>query len=941
MSLDLVATAIGSRLIEWNAAPVADLVLQGVATPMPTSPLEKAIKASLMAAHRREKNLFSQAEKAPLHGLLDRFFKENLQVVQELQNALNNEQQPRVENLVAAFQQALEATPEAQVNQKIIEPWLRNFARAYHEETRNLIFHQIREEYLKQIIAHCETGVPESESSPSLSQIFIMPEVSEELPINEGSKLANRKFSIQYLLSRIGSHKLLILGAAGMGKTTFINYVSCSLANQENGWLPIVIYLEDLARYPESNFIDYLHDYAKNYLKVKQMSAGFFEYWLGQGKALILIEGAQQVGDLTQRLKPEYFEEFFTEYEHIPTLITARTEGNLRQLFPKLHPFSYRIQPFDSAKIHLFIKQWFQDAEKEEDLEKLQHRDILQQRLAEQKWLYELAKFPQLLTIIAQNHRYESPLPKKRHEICERLVNTLLNNWESLVKETSLTQEDLKRLMQQLAYEMQVKKSTLIPGEELLQELTKNLENLKQYSPLTAAAVAKKIVNFLPQCAGIFNAQSEGNYAFAHPRLQEYLAAEALRSSQQNQGWEILQEHLKTYLQDPHWQEVLLLAIAQQNPQEVAKTLEEILQEPGIYEQWLHQNLLFAGRCLAEGIAVADSSANQILSQLVTLEKSGSAQIGSKISAELFDIFSKIKRTEFANQLQQLLPATGEGIEAERLQKYRDPLIEIETAIAPLLGRLQDRDAGVRARAAKQLGKIGDASEWVIQALLGRFQDWDAGVRASAATAVGQLEATLEAVGSPLLNLLSDREAPVRASAALALGQVSHGSKSTLNPLLSLLGDRDVQVRASAVTALGRLGDASDAVLHPILSLLQDGEAQVRASAAEAVGWLGNGSQLLMEILLSVIQDRDPQVRASAVTALGCLGNTSQLVLQILLNLLGEDESFEVRSRAALALVKLGQPPHEVEAIVTAWMEQNPDAQGVGPLIDALWELSV
>ncbi|MGE5657066.1 MAG: NACHT domain-containing protein [Actinomycetota bacterium] len=943
MSLDLVVTAIGSRLIEWNSTTVVGSVLQGVSTSLPATELEKALKAAMMAAHRREKRLFSQAEKEPIHGLLNRFFNENFQVTQELQKPFNDTQKIQIDILKEAFQKALESSPEITVNKSLIEPWLRTFAQAYTDETRAASFNLGREEYFKQVLAQCEEnqflGANQQEAVPSLPQTFILPEVTEELKVGDNQQLPARKFSVEQILGRIGSHKILFLGEPGIGKTTLVDYIKFSLASQKSQWMPIQIYLRDLAKKPEQSILDYLQEFAKIHLNLPNLPLGFFEYWLEQGRGLILIEGLDEIADSVEQRKAEQLEEFIEEYEHNPALITAREDGYLRKLFGRTKLLSYRIQPFDSAKIHQFIKQWFNLQEEEESIEKLQHRDILQQALAERKWLQELAKNPLILSLIAQNHRYDSPLPKKRAEIDTLLIQGLLKNWENLAETCSLTLAELERFMQHLAYGMHASGNTRIDRGQLLEFLTEAIATLQQISTERAATKAEQFIHSIHQTTGILNPQGEGCYAFAHKHLQEYLAAGELLSRQEQEGWTVVQSHLQTDLYDPHWQEILFLLIAQQPPQTATQSLEEILQQPDLYEPWLHRHLLFAGHCLAEGAIVSDNAATDILSQLVALEISGSEQIGKKVSAEIFQILCRLKKTPYADRLRELLQTTGDSREVDRLQTYREVQADTEQAIAPLLGRLQDRDATVRARCAKAIGQLGDTSEWVVQALLGRFQDWDPGVRASAAAALGQLKVTPQVAGAPLLSLLGDREAQVRASAALALGQISQSSPTIMPPLLSLLGDREAQVRASAAAALGEIGDRSETILHSILSLLKDGEAQVRASAAVTVGKLGNGSEWLMEILLNVLQDQEPEVRAHAAVALGWLNHHSPLLMQILEKTMREDESAEVRSQAALALVKLGEPAREVASAIVAWIEQHPDIVTVGPLIDALWEL--
>ena len=90
----------------------------------------------------------------------------------------------------------------------------------------------------------------------------------------------------------------------------------------------------------------------------------------------------------------------------------------------------------------------------------------MQQALAEQKRIQELARNPLLLTIIALIHRYEAHLPRQRYKLYERAMNTLLTNWDAgkdlnyKLPFEYLNRDDIPRLMQQLAYWIHTQGST-------------------------------------------------------------------------------------------------------------------------------------------------------------------------------------------------------------------------------------------------------------------------------------------------------------------------------------------------------------------------------------------------------------------------------------------------------------------------------------------------
>ncbi len=85
-------------------------------------------------------------------------------------------------------------------------------------------------------------------------------------------------------------------------------------------------------------------------------------------------------------------------------------------------------------------------------------KDSLRKALADNDRIKLLAQNPLILTIIALIHRYQGRLPRKRYELYDSAVKTILTKWDSNKEITSQTKlkyldlDDLHRLMEQLDY---------------------------------------------------------------------------------------------------------------------------------------------------------------------------------------------------------------------------------------------------------------------------------------------------------------------------------------------------------------------------------------------------------------------------------------------------------------------------------------------------------
>ncbi|MEG4113204.1 MULTISPECIES: HEAT repeat domain-containing protein [unclassified Microcoleus] len=1016
-----IAPGIGAKL--------AELGFKEAMKKLNPSDFEKACICGIEAADKNK--LFSACEQ----GVVEDFLKSFLtgKALPELLKPFNDQEKPQVNFLVEAFNATV---PEHKKIQDRFAPerlhdWLEVFAETYFQKTSSYLrFKLAKTDYLKQLanwfddvkFAGIAVEGQEIEKSEKLAQIFVMPDVLEEvniyvkldvLDLEEGESWqvlqleshSGRKFLASQLLNNQNqSNKFVLLGAPGSGKTTLLSFFAVMLAQnnpEKLGWdaemdcLPILIKIRDFARLLDINLLDYARQFAEKTMSVKPLPEGFFEYWLADGRAMILLDGLDEVVEESKRYEVvQHIESFLGQYHQNVAIITSRPAGYKRDFFNTSEFEHYQLQLFDDAKVDEFINRWY-DSRVPDAAEAQRRKDSIKKALDENDRIKLLARNPLLLTIIALIHRYQAVLPRARHKLYEKAVETLLKCWDAnknLTEQSGfkcLDVDDLRRLMEILAYWIHTQGSTdnpeggtliakeggtLIAKDDLLEQLTQNIKTKKQVERFQAKEEAKRCVDFLQQRTGLLNEQGQDLYAFVHKTFQEYLCAQEIGyQADDEDDFEIVLNHIREHLHDPHWREVLLLLIAQQKPKKVAKAMQAILTANSEHEQWLHRDLFFAGSCLAENIKelkAADSSLTvRILEKLVELEVRDEEQVGRRVRSQVFQILCSMNETEFEAQTLQLLKARG--VDENRLWKYQAALGEKEAVISVMLLRLEDGDKSVRREAAQALGGLGNASErvinalllclkdgdkWVrldaasalgslgntsetvINALLPGLKDADNSVRSSAASVLGSLGNASEAVISGLLLGLEDEDNSVRRSAAEALGKLGNASEAVINTLLLDLKDEDNLVRALAAEALGNLGNASEAVINALLLGLKDGEDLVRALAAEALGNLGNASETVINALLQRLEDGDNLVRSLAVSALGKLGNASETVINALLQRL-EDGDNLVRSLAVGALGKLGLKSSDVLPAVIQWIDRHQDTEYVGLGIDVLWDL--
>jgi len=947
-------------------APLAQTGFKEVMKKLNPSDFDKACICGIEAAQNTHELFSAGCEQ----GVVEDFLKSFLtgKALPELVKPFKNQEKPQVKLLVEAFNATVLEHKKIQgrFDPARLHNWLDVFAENYFQKTSSYLrFKVAKADYLKQLanwfddvkFAGIAVEGQEIEKSEKLAQIFVMPDVLEEEKVDiyrfiqeqlgEGKNLqqiqrktrSGRKFLASQLLNQNQSNKFVLLGAPGSGKTTLLSFFAVMLAQdypEKIGLpsgidcLPIFIKIRGFSRLSDINLLDYARQFAEKDMSVKPLPEGFFEYWLADGRAMILLDGLDEVVEESKRYAVvQQIESFLGQYNQNLAIITSRPAGYKRDFFNTSEFEHYQLQLFDDPKVDEFINRWY-DSRVRDAAEAQRRKDSIKKALDENDRIKLLARNPLLLTIIALIHRYQAVLPRARHKLYEKAVETLLKNWDAnknLTEQSGfkcLDVEDLRRLMEILAYWIHTQGSTdkaeggtLIAKDELLEQLTKNIKTKKQVERFQAKEEAKRFVDFIQQRTGLLNEQGQDLYAFVHKTFQEYLCAQQIGyQADDDDDFEFVIEQIREHLHDPHWREVLLLLIAQQKPKKAAKAMWAILAANSEHEQWLHRDLFFAGSCLAENIKdlkVADSSLTvEILQKLVELEVRDEQQVGYKVRSQVFQILCSMSETEFEAQTLQLLKARG--VDENRLEEYQAALGEKEAVITALLLRLEDGNEEVRRSAAVTLGGLGNPSEIVISALLLCLEDEDWLVRFYAAQTLGRLGNASETVINALLLPLQDSDRSVSFFPAQVLGKLGNTSEATINVLLLGLEDEDNSVRRETASALGNLGNASEAVINALLLGLEDEDNSVRLEAASALGNLGNASEAVINALLLGLEDEDNSVRLEAAFALRNLGNASEAVINALL--LGlEDEDNLVRASAAQALGKLRNAS---EAVINA-----------------------
>ncbi|MFN8457356.1 MAG: SUMF1/EgtB/PvdO family nonheme iron enzyme [Anaerolineae bacterium] len=503
-----------------------------------------------------------------------------------------------------------------------------------------------------------EAGTPENEES---LHGFIASSPLRPLPSSR--HLETVAVSVNEALAEYP--RLVVLGDPGSGKTTLLRYLTLLYARDlaegsglvrdklslgESGHLPILLPLRQIGAFlrprPDQGteghalLLEFLRESLTN--ERIPVPDDFFDEWLNQGRAVILLDGLDEVADPDLRRRvARLVEALARAYPNCRCLVTSRVVGysgpaRLGEAFA-----TTTVQDFSLADVELFLSQWHRlvavghmgPGESAAAYAAAQTGQLLQAIRANER-IRELAINPLLLTVIAMVHRDRVKLPDRRAELYAEAVDVLLGKWDEArgVAETPILEGkpfdtgDKRLMLQHLALRMHEQQQKELAAEELRRWLGERFyEVIGNWREV--ARTVDRFLRVIEERTGLLAARGEGVYAFSHLTFQEYLAALAIAARDDYVAYTL------NRVLDPWWREVILLQAGYLSTQSRERTtrliqaITERKEEPEPYH-----NLVLAAECLR------DVGGNRVQGDL-------QGEVQRRLRADLeLDMWAEIKR---------------------------------------------------------------------------------------------------------------------------------------------------------------------------------------------------------------------------------------------------------------------------------------------------------
>ncbi|PKO22486.1 MAG: hypothetical protein CVU38_09080, partial [Chloroflexi bacterium HGW-Chloroflexi-1] len=400
-------------------------------------------------------------------------------------------------------------------------------------------------------------------------------------------------------LSKDEMTKVVLLGDAGSGKTTFANYLTYLLAEgsealpapltaPQRRLLPVRLVLREVAarhipadaeRGEAEMLWNALRDDIARHLG-KPAAEKLFPYLqrrLMNDGGLILLDGLDEVPEARQRRR--VLLEAVARLAHAlgaaRFVVTARPYAYADPDWRLPGFATLALAPFSEAQVGRFIERWYQAVRPALGWNAETARakgERLRSALNERPYLGDLASRPLLLTLMATLHSSWGQLPEDRADLYEETTKLLLGRWQRArevrgpdgepVVEPGITEalgagEDrLRAALETLALAVHERQRGSPEQDEGPADISEG-DLLVAFKPLLGALAPDTLLAYLRDRAGLIVARDEGVYAFPHRSFQEYLAACCLAN--QPDFAEQLQK--RVYADPIWWREACLLGV--------------------------------------------------------------------------------------------------------------------------------------------------------------------------------------------------------------------------------------------------------------------------------------------------------------------------------------------------------------------------------------------
>lgn len=427
--------------------------------------------------------------------------------------------------------------------------------------------------------------------------------------------------TIEELLASGRRH--LVRGEAGSGKTTLLQWLAVSSARGSFGealddWNGTTIpFFIQLRRFADQGLpLPSEFPAAISPSVAERAPQGWVIEQMDQGRALVLIDGVDELTEDARELAEEWLMDLVNLYPRAIYVVTSRPPAVSATWLGGARFEGCFLDPMEIGSIDTFIEHWHSAAKADSsDPDELQELGRLTARLQttvrENSQLRGLATSPLLCAMICALHRdWRSQLPKDRVELYRIGLEMLLERRDAVREVPSaagMSRSQKELLLEDFAFWLLINGRSSSNREQAESLVASKLDALSGVD-----ASPGDVLDDLLLRSGVVREPTAGQIDFIHRTFQEYLGAKRI-AAEQSVG--LLVEKAS----EDQWQEAIVLAPGLGSQQFGEELVTSLLERARGDASNRHRLQLLAVACLETAPALARDLREEIKAVLEVL----------------------------------------------------------------------------------------------------------------------------------------------------------------------------------------------------------------------------------------------------------------------------------------------------------------------------------
>lgn len=440
-----------------------------------------------------------------------------------------------------------------------------------------------------------------------LDTAYLGLEVSGDYGITDlhGAHHLNQRTTIRIEQALGEQDRLLLRGPAGSGKSTLVQWLALNAARQSFGselsdWNRCVPFVLRLRAFTALDALPAPAEFlrAAGVPLHGSAPAGWADRMMGQGRALVLVDGVDEVPDRLRKRTERWLKDLIVAYPRAKYVVTTRPSAVPETWLSGSGFEPHTLLAMRQEDVRAFIGHWHRAARSEcaseaERAELERYENALRRAVGTRRDLGLLATNPLMCALLcALNRDRRMQLPRARKELYDAALDMLLVRRDTEreiigVEGVDLTREEQTALLQRLAYWLIRNGLVEARQDDVVALIADWLRAMSQ-----VRGDPDQVFAHLLNRSGLLREPAPGAVGFVHRTFQDYLGAKAAVEAR---DFGVLVRHAH----EDQWDDVVQMAVGHARPDERASLLTALLERADGEPEHGHRLVLLAAGSLA------------------------------------------------------------------------------------------------------------------------------------------------------------------------------------------------------------------------------------------------------------------------------------------------------------------------------------------------------